>query len=438
MLSDARMREVAQRLLRVPGIEAVTLGGSRARGEHSPGSDVDLGLYYRPPLDVAALGRLAREVAGPHARVTAPGGWGPWVDGGGWLSVDGTAVDWIYRDLDRVQRSWRQAQEGGLTWHVQTGHPLGFPGFAYAGEAASAVVLADSTGELTALHRAAQAYPPRLREAVVASLGEAAFLIGGARKAAPRGDTAYVAGCLFRALLLCAHALHAHAGRWVVNEKGAVAAAGRLPGAPERFAERVDAALTSLGGGPAGLVAALDAAQRIVDDTGRCCRNGPDAVQRASVEQWPVVRGVRLRALADAPQAFGSTLAREEVLDDGTWRRRVEDGDWFLAWSAGRAVGVAALVPVESVPPAGERELVSVWVDPGHRGGGTAGRLVEAACDRAAAQGAATVSLWVADGNPRARRFYERLGFRPTGERKPLPRSPDVGEERLRRAAAPG
>ncbi|WP_432509634.1 GNAT family N-acetyltransferase [Kineococcus auxinigenes] len=175
-----------------------------------------------------------------------------------------------------------------------------------------------------------------------------------------------------------------------------------------------------------------------MDDTGRCCGTGPLAVQRASAQQWPVVREVRLQALADAPRAFGSTLAREEGFDDGTWRRRVQDGDWFLAWSAGRAVGVAALVPSEVVPPVGERELVSVWVEPGHRGGGTAARLVEAACSRAAAGGAATVGLWVADGNPRARRFYERLGFRPTGERKPLPSSPDVEEERLRRAAAPG
>ncbi|GAA4968127.1 nucleotidyltransferase domain-containing protein [Kineococcus glutinatus] len=268
------MREIAERLVRVPGVQAVALGGSRARGDHTPASDVDLGLYYRPPLDVAALGELAREVAGPDAQVGAPGAWGPWVDGGGWLSVDGTAVDWIYRDLDRVQHSWRQAQRGELVWHAQAGHPLGVPGFAYAGEVALAVVLADPGGELTRLQRAAREYPPRLREAVVGSLWEAAFLVGGARKAAPRGDGAYVAGCLFRAVLLCAHAVHAHAGRWVVNEKGAVAAAGRLPAAPEGFAERAQAVFGSLGADPRGLQAALDAAERLVADTERTCAPG--------------------------------------------------------------------------------------------------------------------------------------------------------------------
>lgn len=181
---------------------------------------MDLGLYYRPPLDVTTLGRLARDLAGSDAQVTAPGQWGPWVDGGGWLTIDGTAVDWIYRDLDRVHRSWHQAQVGEVVWHAQTGHPLGVPSFAYAGEAALDVVLADPGGDLTPLHRAARDYPPRLRAAVVESLAESEFIVGGARKAAPRGDSAYVAGCLFRAVGLCAHAAHAAAGRWVVNEKG--------------------------------------------------------------------------------------------------------------------------------------------------------------------------------------------------------------------------
>lgn len=90
----------------------VLLGGSRARGEHTPESDFDLGLYYRPPLDIDALQDLARILDGPEASVTRPGEWGPWVDGGGWLHIGGTAVDWLYRDLDRVRKSWEDAQAG--------------------------------------------------------------------------------------------------------------------------------------------------------------------------------------------------------------------------------------------------------------------------------------------------------------------------------------
>jgi hypothetical protein len=47
-------------------------------------------------MDTATLASLARRVAGPDAKITELGQWGPWVDGGAWLSVDETSVDWIY------------------------------------------------------------------------------------------------------------------------------------------------------------------------------------------------------------------------------------------------------------------------------------------------------------------------------------------------------
>jgi len=255
---------VAERLVAVGGVVAVLLGGSRARGEHHPDSDVDLGVYYRPPLDVAGLGALAREVAGPSATVTRPGDWGPWVDGGAWLRIDGVAVDWIYRDVDRVQTAWRHAQEGRVAWQVQTGHPLGVLDVWYAGEVALGVVLVDPSGELTRLHDAAEVFPTALATALVARLPEAGFTLGVARKTIGRGDVAYVAGCLFRALGVCAYALHAHAGRWVVNEKGLITAAGALAGAPADFAARAHGLLARIGAAPDELNATLDAAAALV------------------------------------------------------------------------------------------------------------------------------------------------------------------------------
>jgi hypothetical protein len=275
MLSDERLRGLAGRLVGVPGVVGVMLGGSRARGDHTPASDVDLGLYYRRPLDVAALGALAREVAGPRAAVTRPGEWGPWVDGGGWLTIEGTAVDWIYREVDRVRGSCEDARAGRCRFHAQVGHPLGVPDFTYAGEVALGVVLADPRGELAALRARVSSYPPALGEALVAGLWEAGFCLDIAAKAVPRADTAYVAGCVFRAVELCAYALHGRAGRWLVNEKGAVAAAGRLPGAPPDFAARAHGVLAHLGDTGEQLRAALTAAADLLAGVRTACGYQP-------------------------------------------------------------------------------------------------------------------------------------------------------------------
>ena len=266
MLEDDRLADLANRMAKVPGVIGVVLGGSRARGEHVEDSDVDLGLYYRPPLDIDALAALARDVSGVGAKVTRPGAWGRWVDGGAWLRIDGAAVDWIYRDLNRVRSSWESAQRGEFSFHAQIGHPLGVPDFAYAGELALAIVLADPVGELAVLQQQMALYPAALGQASVAGLWEADFNLDNARKAASRADTAYVAGCLFRAVLLGAHALHGRAERWLINEKGAIASAGRLPVAPAGFATRAHGVLAHLGDRPDQLNAAIGAVQALLDD----------------------------------------------------------------------------------------------------------------------------------------------------------------------------
>ena len=52
------MEWLAEKLRVIPGVVAVTLGGSRARGEQRPDSDWDFGLYYRGRLDADHLRAL--------------------------------------------------------------------------------------------------------------------------------------------------------------------------------------------------------------------------------------------------------------------------------------------------------------------------------------------------------------------------------------------
>jgi ribosomal protein S18 acetylase RimI-like enzyme len=77
-------------------------------------------------------------------------------------------------------------------------------------------------------------------------------------------------------------------------------------------------------------------------------------------------------------------------------------------------------------------ELVGMWVSPHWRGSGVAARLVGAVCEHARQSGARQISLWVTEGNQRARALYTRLRFRPTGGRQLVrPDEPDRWEVEL-------
>ncbi|MFE7241561.1 nucleotidyltransferase family protein [Streptomyces sp. NPDC057580] len=252
--------DMAARLAAVPGVRAVALGGSRARSTHRPDSDWDLGVYYRGTLDLVALTSLASQAQGSRVEVAGPGGWGPWVNGGAWLRVDGTAVDWILRDLDRVESVWSDCREGRFEVGVQPGHPLGFWSPCYPGEVALGRVLADPYDELTELQQQTRDYPEPLRRALCDAAWEADFTVAAARKSASSGDTLHVALCLSRAFGILAQTLHAHHRTWCLNEKGALAAAALLPETPADFTERVGGALRGLD------TAAVETAASVVRD----------------------------------------------------------------------------------------------------------------------------------------------------------------------------
>ena len=245
---------MAAALAGVPGVVGVTLGGSRARGTADAHSDVDLGVYYRGRPDVAAVRRLAGRYD-PAAEVSEPGGWGPWVDGGAWLTVAGTRVDWIYRDLDRVEQARRDCEQGRVDCHAQVGHPHGFWSSAYAAELALATVLADPSGALAAARPAG--YPDALARALSErGRWEAEFMAAAAEKGAARGDVAWVAGCLYRAVGCLTQARYAEARTWLTTEKGATppdlaATLAHLGRTPAELAAGIERVRTAATGSPA-------------------------------------------------------------------------------------------------------------------------------------------------------------------------------------------
>ena len=151
-------------------------------------------------------------------------------------------------------------------------------------------------------------------------------------------------------------------------------------------------------------------------------------MRRARPDDWATVRDLRLAALADAPDAFAATLAQEAGQPEAEWRARIGARPWFLGFRDGQPAGLIAARPPR--PGAGQGQawhLVSMWVSPDARGGGLADRLVGAVTGHASQAGAVQVTLWVAVGNERARAFYRRMGFTPTGRRQVYPRPGAAG-----------
>lgn len=217
----------------VEGLAAIALGGSRGRGTAGPNSDYDVGLYYgrERPLDVVALRQaIAPLVDDPSMTVTGIGEWGPWVIGGGWLTIGGQEVDLLYREITSIHGVIDEARQGRFTMDYQVGHPHGFCSVIWMGEVDTCRVLSDPDGVLAHLKRRTRPYPEPLRQALVARFGwEVGFAIDNAELAARRGERTHIAGCAYRALCCIAQVLFALNGRYLINEKGAVAESATFP-----------------------------------------------------------------------------------------------------------------------------------------------------------------------------------------------------------------
>ena len=163
------------------------------------------------------------------------------------------------------------------------------------------------------------------------------------------------------------------------------------------------------------------------------------SIDRLTSTDWQLIRDVRLRALSDAPYAFGSTYEEESNRGDEWWKSHTEHVDghpgaklaWYVALLGERPIGLVGGFPSTSKGE-GSPELISMWVHPDWRGSGVAGELLAAVVEWAENEAASELILDVADGNDRARGFYERAGFVATGRAEPLRSDPSRLQHRLR------
>lgn len=158
-------------------------------------------------------------------------------------------------------------------------------------------------------------------------------------------------------------------------------------------------------------------------------------VRATMLDDWQAMREIRLEGLRDAPDAFGSTYARDAAFEPAEWHRRAtRDGSFFafIPEPAAPALLAEPAVPAglaggyEEEP--GVVELISMFVRPWARGHGVGEALVDTVVAWAKDRGATSVHLWVTESNKPALRLYERCGFTVTPERQPLPSNPALGE----------
>ena len=146
---------------------------------------------------------------------------------------------------------------------------------------------------------------------------------------------------------------------------------------------------------------------------------------------WLAYKETRLKALLDAPLAFGSTHAAEILLSDDDWLRRSASCDGigrvaFLAIEESAPCGLIGSVIDEADPS--KADVVSMWVAPSHRRSGLGSALLESVRNWALSRQAATLRLSVTSNNDAAIAFYERCGFRKTGRIEPYPNDPALME----------
>ena len=173
----------------------------------------------------------------------------------------------------------------------------------------------------------------------------------------------------------------------------------------------------------------------------------PYLIRSIRPDEWPAVKELRLAALQDpvAHLAFLESFEQASDKPDSYWRERTANGaegapgaqQIIAEGPDGHWAGTLTVLVEEAGSkdwagfPVERRQghVVGVFVRPEHRGSGLTEALFEAGLKWAWGRGAERVRLIVHEDNARARAFYRKVGFVPTGLTVPL--SEDSGDSEL-------
>jgi GNAT superfamily N-acetyltransferase len=148
-------------------------------------------------------------------------------------------------------------------------------------------------------------------------------------------------------------------------------------------------------------------------------------IHRARVADAEDYAKIRVEALLEAPDAFGSIHEEVALFPIGRFEEQLRNGCYFLAYDGDEVVGTSSYARY-SLNRRRHAGLYGMFVTPRWQGQGVATELVNAVRHQAHLGGYRELYLSVNPAMARAVAFYEREGFRDTGEREPMRRDPSV------------
>ncbi len=140
-------------------------------------------------------------------------------------------------------------------------------------------------------------------------------------------------------------------------------------------------------------------------------------VRAIAADDWPLLRDLSLRALADSPDAFRRTLAEVQALSEDVWQQQAGGSAPILVVledDRGVAMGGVSTPPGSAVAYVWGR-----WTAPEARGRGYAAGLITDLVNWCRDRDLG-VRLHVTEGNQAAHRLYTAHGFKSTDVWEPL------------------
>lgn len=276
MIIKKILDEITTELKGIPGIVGIVLGGSRARGTNHKDSDIDIGIYYNESegFKVSEIDKIATKLDDEHRinLVSSLGEWGPWVNAGGWLVIQGYHVDFIFRDVKRVSKVIDDCLNGKISSNYQTGHPHAYLNSMYMGEVAICKILDDPKNKITELKEKTIPYSENLRNAIIGwYMFEASFSLMFAKSNIDKDDISYVCGHCFRSISSLNQVLFALNNEYCINEKKAVKMIDAFKSKPQNYKKRIDELITLISFNESNTRKGVEILEELVNEVKALC-----------------------------------------------------------------------------------------------------------------------------------------------------------------------